>query len=683
MVQAASQSGLRRYALRLRRPPPLVRTLSSSLACCCAHQHEVCPASSSSPTATIPYLGRSNSSSSGGGGGGGSIIFSSTSTPSGYNASAYRTQAPGTGRSSRTFSSARGTSKRRTRQISFLTDVEGDAAYFDRFVSNSKILCFQPATPNTDTESDHYFPYTEQVAFCDDNDDDKNDRPENEKSILVYGGDVCDKGGSDLYILRQLLSLHCRYPDRVYLLMGNRDINKMRIVPEMGVAGNDATRLPYHGGCWWLAGTGLDGDPLVENNSGSCRSKVPSASPADRLRWILGKTMGSPDAFELRRKELEREEMFLNNSTKEVSDEEVVQSFRRACHPDGEVGRYLSSANLVIKLGAIMFMHGALPRAEVIHTSQKDSLWSSVDYAIPWIVDPQEEVQSVDSWVECLNSFAHEQVILWRKNIQHFDGSSGVWSTIGGYNTAFDYGNLLQFGMGWLPNRKKNPTIVYSSWLNDGMPQQFYRLAGGSNKANNDAEGSRGSTIDTSCVREVSKFFGLGGLQLIISGHQPHGDHPTPINISNGGGDDRYIIPCDTSYSGDTHWICSGSGEKRINKGRGDSTSGRGDVAVCEVLIDQCADDGSISSTILHGVLSDGSKYESIDLFDRNGDSDSKLIGTRLDRKDFVFEGSVRDDSSVEMDWWIKSKLTNGSFLVSTGKGYEVFNSIATRRRDK
>mmetsp|Transcript_26481 Transcript_26481/g.58053 ORF Transcript_26481/g.58053 Transcript_26481/m.58053 type:complete len:658 (-) Transcript_26481:32-2005(-) len=565
----------------------------------------------------------------------------------------------------------------RTRQISFLTDVEGDAAYFDRFVANSRILCFEPVTPNTDINNgEEYFPYTKQVAFCDNpdhyeytNSDDDDDSQQRAKSILVYGGDVCDKGGSDLYILRQLLSLYRRYPGRVCLLMGNRDINKMRIVPEMGLDGDDASSLPYHGGCWWLAGTGLDGDPLLENaNAG--QSKVPSESPADRLRWILGKTMGSPDAFELRRKELETEELFVNNSARNISDEEVVQSFRKACSPDGELGQYLSSAHLVFKMGAILFMHGALPRPEVIHACQKESLWSSVDYAIPWIVDPQEEVQSVDSWIECLNSFAHEQVILWRKSMQHFDNTSGVWTTVGGYNTAFDYGNLLQFGMGWLPSRRKNPTIVYSSWLNDGMPQQFYVRSSGS------------STGDTRYAEEVAKFFSLGNLQLIVSGHQPHGDHPTPIRISRSDGDapPQYILPCDTSYSADTRWICSGSGEKRISKGRGSSVSGRGDVAVCEVLIDQCIDSDYVSSTVLHGVLSDGSKFESVNLFDVEEDSDLSLVGTLLDRKDFVFEGSVRDDSGEEMDWWVKSKLTDGSFLVSTGKGYEVSNSFATRR---
>jgi hypothetical protein len=108
--------------------------------------------------------------------------------------------------------------------------------------------------------------------------------------------------------------------------------------------------------------------------------------------------------------------------------------------------------------------------------------------------------------------------------------------------------------------------------------------------------------------------------------------------------------------------------------------SGRGDIAVCEVLIDQNIVDGSIQSTISHGKLSDGTKYESINIFDANTDPDTVLVGTRLDRDDFTFEGSVRDDSGDEMDWWIKNKLADGQFLVSAGKGYNVFNSIAKKK---
>lgn len=46
---------------------------------------------------------------------------------------------------------------------------------------------------------------------------------------FVYGGDVCDRGSGDIRICQDLLSLKRRYPDRVHLIVGNRDINKVRV----------------------------------------------------------------------------------------------------------------------------------------------------------------------------------------------------------------------------------------------------------------------------------------------------------------------------------------------------------------------------------------------------------------------------------------------------------------------
>ena len=48
---------------------------------------------------------------------------------------------------------------------------------------------------------------------------------------LVFGGDAVDKGGpvgGSVRVVRSLLRLRRRYPTRVTLLLGNRDLNKMR-----------------------------------------------------------------------------------------------------------------------------------------------------------------------------------------------------------------------------------------------------------------------------------------------------------------------------------------------------------------------------------------------------------------------------------------------------------------------
>ena len=93
--------------------------------------------------------------------------------------------------------------------------------------------------------------------------------------------------------------------------MGNRDINKMRVVNELGILKTDDTStaadnvdctLPHHDGVYWLRGT--------DNTEGN----VPT-NAADRLKWMLRRTMGSVDAFELRREELQRERFAVMNQT--------------------------------------------------------------------------------------------------------------------------------------------------------------------------------------------------------------------------------------------------------------------------------------------------------------------------------------------------------------------------------
>ena len=142
----------------------------------------------------------------------------------------------------------------------------------------------------------------------------------------------------------------------------------------------------------------------------------------------------------------------------------------------------------------------------------------------------------------------------------------------------------------------------------------------------------------------------------------------------------KFIICADTSFSGDTQWMVDG----RQNLGRGRALSSRGDVAVSEVLMKQCSDSGRITSIQCHGTLSDGSPYETVNYMDDNSTmrniNNASCIGRLVDRSGFIFEGGVQDESDDEVDWWIKSRFSDGKYLVVSNKGYDVFNSIATER---
>jgi hypothetical protein len=85
-------------------------------------------------------------------------------------------------------------------KIGYATDVEGNAKFWERYVQYSEVLS-RNAIGNLVLGNGCQF---------------------------VYGGDTCDRGCGDLFVLRDLIILKEKYPDRVHLLMGNRDINKLR-----------------------------------------------------------------------------------------------------------------------------------------------------------------------------------------------------------------------------------------------------------------------------------------------------------------------------------------------------------------------------------------------------------------------------------------------------------------------
>jgi len=528
-----------------------------------------------------------------------------------------------------------------------------------------------------------YFPYDKEVVFLDDNGDGRN----NSNSMLVYGGDIWDKGGSDLYVLRQLLSLHQRYPNRVHFLMGNRDINKMRIVDELGIGSihDQNESLPNHGGVYWLTNRGARA-VVCAGLPADSESIVPSDNNAvERLKWMLQKTMGSVDAFELRRRELERERVAVMNGASvspsdhvehasdelTVTDDEVAQSYIRSCNPvSGIMGQYLTRAKLMIRFGSVLFLHGALP---IVPNSNDAN--QSLDFPTPWIHPNDDDstkagCNSLTNWINALNDFASNQVKAWKKYHEYrLENSSsvssrGVWATEGGYSNNTPggklFGALLQYGMGTLPNRSKTQSCVYNSWMRDGLPRD-------------DMFGS--DDDDSSIMRQqlLSELFTREGIQIILTGHQPVGDAPWPIRISKKGEEEKlWIVPCDTSFSGDTRWTSlegfDSSGSASL--GRGLLTSGRGEVAFSEPIIQLCPTTQNANSIKIHGCLSDGSYYETSDIMDANNE-DNLLLGRKLGQHEF--EDKESGDTKEGM-FWVKGKVGD-NHLVSHGKGFNVLNA--------
>jgi hypothetical protein len=587
-----------------------------------------------------------------------------------------------------------------------LTDVEGDAQYLDRYVKQSRVLEFIPTKPrwgDRDSALDfpeefsslQYFPYHHCIDFA----------SNTHNSMLIYGGDMWDKGGSDLYVIRQLLDLKRRYPTRVHFLMGNRDLNKMRIAQEMGMAGEE---LPPHNGSYWLRNyiLRMGGDP---NNP---VLKPSSTSAVERLQWILGRTMGSPNAFQLRKQELQRERQqqapHHPSSTPTVTDEDVVESYRKSCHPrTGEMGNYLSNAHLALRIGQLFLVHGALPLKDPILTAAMEKkqdpteFWKDVSFAQPWndlkktttTLDTPE--QAIQHWLESLPQFTQRGLQAWKEeydaNQKEFQSRKMwiptwlqplarrlglllgkqqqpyIWAEEGGYPSDRPHGQLMQYGMGSTPDGIPNPSVVYASWSTDGSPQRF------------DPELHKNNPKYKLLFQLVQEFFRQTKIKLILCGHQPQGDAPWPIRIPNNNNANDintqplgYVVCCDTSYSGDTQWFHSpNTPDPRMNLGRGTGAGFRGDVAVTEVLVelDLKESGGVLEKVYWHGVLSDGTLYETSNLLDQD---DNTRTGT-IASGDWV---PSKEETPEQTKWWTKIQGRDGFSLITTAKGYNVTNYV-------
>jgi hypothetical protein len=175
-------------------------------------------------------------------------------------------------------------------------------------------------------------------------------------AVFVFGGDAIDRGPHSQRIVATLLEAQRRQPERVVLLAGNRDINKLRLPREL--AGHPPARTP---------------------------SELRRGPRAELLRWILTNTMGAREAFEFRRTELAA-------GGRASDDEAVVQSFLDDVAPGGPLRAYLERCQLAYVDAGTLFVHGGV-REEALG-----------------LVPTVGRVADVRAWTERLNGWYRDQL---------------------------------------------------------------------------------------------------------------------------------------------------------------------------------------------------------------------------------------------------------------------------------
>lgn len=169
---------------------------------------------------------------------------------------------------------------------------------------------------------------------------------------FVFGGDAVDRGPHGRRIVALLLAARREYGERVVLLAGNRDINKLRLWRE------------------------LDGAPPAKTPP-----EVRAGSRGELLRWIFEHTMGAKEAFAHRAAELAEE-------GRSTGDEDVVQSYLDDLAQGGDLRAYLGECQLGFRAGATLFFHGGV---------------TVENFGV--VPGRPERSMDVDSWVGSLNDF--------------------------------------------------------------------------------------------------------------------------------------------------------------------------------------------------------------------------------------------------------------------------------------
>eukprot|EP00658_Telonema_sp_P-2_P051578 TRINITY_DN3965_c0_g1_i3.p1 TRINITY_DN3965_c0_g1~~TRINITY_DN3965_c0_g1_i3.p1 ORF type:complete len:470 (-),score=104.96 TRINITY_DN3965_c0_g1_i3:64-1473(-) len=392
------------------------------------------------------------------------------------------------------------------REWGYVTDVEGNLGFWNNYVKISKVLSRDPRTGEVRLKPGAHF---------------------------VFGGDAVDQGEGDLRFLEEIVALQRRYPERVHLLLGNRDINKMRLSAELSTAHRDKWPLDQHPGVWWISAP-----PPQEIGT----QLIPAMNPntvANHLKWILAKTMGAGGTFEYRRLELAK----LNKNKPfdvgaGITDQQVADSFVESLSEGGNMREYLRNGKLAVQLGSTLFIHGALSN-ECIGWTPPSATRSTAT--------------GLQGWIETMNLWARQQVNQWcitDFSNKSLDPAMTAWANDGGYSHPQPGSDLTQYGMGHLPDLSPNPTVVYNTWI--GRASQVLPPP-----------------------PELTSWLKSEGVMTVVCGHKPVGDLPLPFETSDG----VTVLIADTSYSANIRGVTAAKEKDPVSGG----WSKRSPVAVTEV----------------------------------------------------------------------------------------------------
>jgi len=294
--------------------------------------------------------------------------------------------------------------------LEYITDVEGNWEYFCRYVEGSHILEWDGV------ERGAYGPGKLQM------------KP---KGLLVFGGDACDKGPGDIRFARILLDLYFRYPGQVFIILGNRDINKLRFSAELEPGVEPMDFLPW--------------DRNAKSLAEWCVEHGQEDTAVNRLRWMLHFMGCQRTTFRTRKQELA-----LLSSTHSATDEAVLESFRASVDPDGKdpwMLTLLRVGKLALVLGDTLFVHGGFHEAVMEKVPGR-------------LGDADDATGDIKRWADDLNAWKDAQLDQFVQQPK--------WCRDGKGGRSRGAEDLILYGTPGYPGQA---TVVYFNPFKDGNPQ--------------------------------------------------------------------------------------------------------------------------------------------------------------------------------------------------------------------
>jgi hypothetical protein len=465
-------------------------------------------------------------------------------------------------------------------EVDYVTDLEGNLEYFQRWVARSKAL-------NYDAQGE--LQLTSGAQF-------------------VYGGDVMDRLDGGLRLAAQLVSLKKREPDRVHLIAGNRDLNKLRFAAELAASdlARPATTIPRP---HWNSSAPLLAEYLATHGLEDSRTS--------RLRYYLEHTLGCPQTFEGRRTEIA-----VLNHRLSVTDGQVTDSLASDAQPGGILWDYLCLAQIAAIPGGgnTIFVHGALD-ANAIGLVPADE----TRFCLPEAPQPMRRVEGgVHAWVSEMNALLRRGLDAHVASPEWCDGrrTRGGEVLVALQNRCALWGRCVVSGCyadgGVIRSARSIAERVAVMRAGVTDPLAFERY------------------ITDAADPIVAEWLRAGGIRRVVVGHKPSGCSPAVLSSASTGVE---VVSADTSYADPS------------------AADGRGRSLACVTIRGPSL---SVNRLVVHGVLSDGREHCAA----------LPLLASEPGVEAAAGDGDRHIGTELPGGWWVKARVTEPCGSADGGATY-------------